>query len=116
MQTQLYENLTLNTQQHDTTMIFTAIAFLTYPFRFISQKYLFYKTKKQSPKWNVNDMIEIVLTVCIALWIYSRIMFSVDDSSNQFMDKDPKYYSSNQRFVFNVIWTFEIDTLQDELY
>ena len=60
--------------------------------------------------------MDILLTVCIGLWIYLRILYSNDDPGNQFMDLDSSKYTINQRFVFNVIWSFETDILQDNYY
>lgn len=67
-------------------------------------------------KINSNTIIDILLTFSIAVWLYFRIIITVNDPLNGFTNQYNVKLSSGQYFMFNVIWRIEMDLYPNSNY
>ncbi len=87
--------LDLDLFYHDVAMYFSILVYLPFPLKLMSTYYFVGKTQRKKIGFTMNDIVELALSISVAVWVYFRFYLSSNDwVANSFMYYDQNFYTS----------------------
>jgi len=67
--------------------------YMSFPIKLIGTYFFVNKTQRKKISLSMNDIMDLLLALSVAAWVFMRYYLAVNDNANQFMNYDPSTYS-----------------------